>query len=89
MGGRLGARCEEPDPVVRGGLGSGVGGLRALTGVLRDDFFDMSELTTLSACGGGSESCVVGPSWEMVGGVGGRPFSAPCNAAGEAKGVGR
>jgi hypothetical protein len=36
---------------VRGGLGSGVGGLRALTGVLSDDFFDISELTTLPVCG--------------------------------------
>jgi hypothetical protein len=49
---------------VRGGLGSGVGGLRALTGVLRDDFFDMREFTTLSACarGGGSTSSADCPS---------------------------
>jgi hypothetical protein len=41
------------DSVVRGGLGSGVGGLRWFTGVLRDDFFERSAETTVSACGGG------------------------------------
>jgi hypothetical protein len=54
----------EAEPFVRGGLGSGVGGLRALTGVLSDDFFDMREFTTLSACarGGGSTSSADCPS---------------------------
>ena len=79
---------EAVDAVVRGGLGSGVGGLRALTGVLRDDFLDMREFTRPSVCGDGSASCVACPSCEMVGGVGGRPFSAPFNAPGDASGVG-
>jgi hypothetical protein len=73
---------------VRGGLGSGVGGLRALTGVLRDDFFDMSEFTTLSACGDGCVAWAACPSCDMVGGVGGRPESAPFTAAGGSSGVG-
>jgi hypothetical protein len=72
----------------RGGLGSGVGGLRALTGVLSVDFFDRSEATTLSGCGEGSRLCVDWPSCDMVGGVGGRPESAPFTAAGGSSGVG-
>lgn len=72
---------------VRGGLGSGVGGLRALTGVLRHDLWDMSELRTLSACGGGSTWSTDLPSCEAVGGVGGRPVSAPFRMPGEARGV--
>lgn len=75
------------DPLVRGGLGSGVGGLRALTGVLREDFCEMREFLTLSAWGGGSRTSVELPSCEAVGGVGGRPLSAPINAPGDASGV--
>jgi hypothetical protein len=36
----------------RGGLASGVGGLRWFTGVLRDDFLAMRDDTTPSAYGG-------------------------------------
>ena len=75
------------EALVRGGLGSGVGGLRALTGVLRDDFCDIIEFLTLSACSGCSGICAVLPSWEAVGGVGGRPLSAPGNAPGDWSGV--
>lgn len=78
---------EALEALVRGGLGSGVGGLRALTGVLRDDFCDMREFLTLSASGGCSGICVDLPSWEAVGGVGGRPLSAPFNTPGEGSGV--
>jgi hypothetical protein len=74
-------------PLVRGGLGSGVGGLRALTGVLRDDFCDRSELRTLSAWGGCSGPGGDLPSCEAVGGVGGRPLSAPSRPPGEASRV--
>jgi hypothetical protein len=44
--GRSGAAS---DVLVRGGLGSGVSGLRPLTGVLNDDCFETSESVTLSA----------------------------------------
>lgn len=81
IGGRSSGVLEEP--LVLGGLGSGVGGLRAFTGVLRDDCFDMRELTTLSAWGGGSTFRAGCPSCAMVGGVGGRPLSAPNATGGE------
>ena len=74
------------DGLVRGGLGSGVGGLRALTGVLRDDFWEMSEFRTLSAWGGCSGPGDL-PSCETVGGVGGRPLSGPFNAPGDSSRV--
>lgn len=72
---------------VRGGLGSGVGGLRALTGVLRDDFCEMSEFRTLSAWGGCSGPGGDLPSCETVGGVGGRPLSGPFRAPGDSSSV--
>lgn len=77
------------DSVVLGGLGSGVGGLRWLTGVLRDEFFDINDVTTPSAYGGrlkvdeGLSSC------ELEGGVGGSPDSAPFRDAGDARSVRR
>ena len=73
------------EALVRGGLGSGVGGLRALTGVLRDDLCEMSELRTLSASGGCSDIWVEDPSCEAVGGVGGRPLSAPLSRPGSSR----
>lgn len=48
-------------PPVRGGLGSGVGGLRALTGVLSVDFFEARELIAASVCGAGSDSSMGWP----------------------------
>jgi hypothetical protein len=90
MGGRSSVALvalEAFEALVRGGLGSGVGGLRALTGVLRDDFCEMSELRTLSASGSCSGIWVEDPSCEAVGGVGGRPLSAPLSRPGEGSGV--
>lgn len=78
---------EPSETFLRGGLGSGVGGLLALTGVLRDDFCDMSEFLTLSAWGGCSGAGEDLPSCEAVGGVGGRPLSAPFSPRGEASRV--
>lgn len=61
---------------LRGGLGSGVGGLRAFTGVLSVDFLEERE--------GFSAGCM---SCDMVGGVGGRPESlrGPGGSSGVAK----
>lgn len=76
------------DPVVRGGLGSGVGGLRWLTGVLIVDLREVKDATTPSTCGGGPNSEVGNPSCEFEGGVGGRPLSAAFRAVGDSIGVG-
>jgi hypothetical protein len=68
------------DSVVRcgcGGLASGVGGLRWLTGVLSVDFLDSSDETRPSAWGGGLKSLRGRVSCEFDGGVGGRPESVP------------
>lgn len=82
-GSRSGRSGNVIDSVVRGGLGSGVGGLRALTGVLKPDFLDISNVTTPSAYGGrlkvegGLSSC------RVEGGVGGKPDSAPLRDMGD------
>lgn len=85
IGGR--SRVALAVPPVRGGLGSGVGGLRAFTGVLREDFLEAREPARLSACGDGSFSSTGWPFCDKVGGVGGRPLSAPGMGPGEASGV--
>jgi hypothetical protein len=75
------------DSLVLGGLGSGVGGLRWFTGVLKEDRFEISEDTTPSAYGGGLKLAAVSSSRAFEGGVGGKPVSVPVDAAGDASGV--
>jgi hypothetical protein len=75
------------DSVVLGGLGSGVGGLRWFTGVLIEGFFDIRDVTTPSACGGGLKVVAALSSWEFDGGVGGSPVSARFSRPGDARGV--
>ena len=76
------------EPAVRGGLGSGVGGLRALTGVLRADFWEVMEPTMLFRSGGRSRDAAADPSLETDGGVGGNPLMlSPLLSLGDASGV--
>lgn len=76
------------EPAVLGGLGSGVGGLRALTGVLRPDIWEAMEPTMLLRLGCVSSDTAAGPSLEVEGGVGGSPLlSPPFTILGDASGV--
>lgn len=58
---KLGRSRNAMGSVVLGGLGSGVGGLRWLTGVLNEGFFDIKDDTTPSAYGGALK--LVADSW--------------------------
>jgi hypothetical protein len=76
------------EPAVRGGLGSGVGGLRALTGVLSADIWEAMEPTMLFRLGCVSRDMVADPSLDTDGGVGGSPLlSPPFTILGDASGV--
>ena len=58
-----------------------------MTGVLNADFWVTMEPTMLFRFDGGSSDIAAGPSRDKVGGVGGRPLSAPFSIAGDASGV--
>jgi hypothetical protein len=76
------------EPAVRGGLGSGVGGLRALTGVLRADIWEAMEPTMLFRLGCVSREMAADSSLEADGGVGGSPLLSPLfTNLGDARGV--
>lgn len=76
------------DSLFRGGLGSGVGGLRWLRGVPIEGWFERSAVIVASAKGGGLKvmsGCVL--SREFEGGVGGSPFSCAAGSTGDITGV--